>query len=696
MTFYTDKSQEVTTVAYTAKELVSTLGLQLEHLKEAADYAIRQCFLLYAENVYLSGHGAWVDLKLKPGQDENIFRNQVYARLRMERNTRNAIASVVSFYVPGGMGSLPNQFDVCELMQPSCSFIIGVSLLGSNAMLLDYDQCVKGIIVFVPDTLTAAEINAIFSDLTSMKEAGAKVGVYQKGKGIVVFSGDTSIGLNRSTLDPNLLNQLSIGLPSAKLDYAMFPAVVDANGVITGSALNRTISPFGVGVENYEILQYSASTTPTPIPTPPPPPTTYQSIYVSPTGNDTNVGTTPAAPFATFTKAASVALPGAVVNLLPGTYNQQLVTASAGLSGNEILWQAYNGVAVINGVSGVTQAPNSENLGLVQIKHAFNRFKGITVTNAPNTGMVIDADNITIDGCQVNNCQQHGIGTASTRAIATGGVLPVNTTVMNCTINNNGLANNGGRGIRVIGDGFSISKNVCHHNWSTGILMGLGSKHGACFSNECYQNGNVNNVPQTKDGSIYIDGAKFVRVYANNLHGEHDGIGISSETAGYSTESIWVYNNSIHDNNNEGILIYEPNPSTSNLGSINIKIFNNSIYNVNTGIYLNANSLGTGDVFNNLIYATLNGIKQETTDTGVYNINTNVVLTAAQANSTFVSTANRDLHLSAADTLARDKGGPIPKLVDDIGNTYTVGTDYDGAARVFNSIPDVGAYEYHV
>ena len=698
MTFYVDKSQEEEFFAYTAKELINTLGLQLEHLKEAADYAIRMCFLLYSENIYLSAHGAWVDLKLKPGQNEEIFRKQVYARLRMERNTRNAIASVVAQYVTGGMGPGTDQFDVCELMQPSCSFILGVSQLGSNAMLLDYDQCVKGIVVFVPDYLTGAEIQAIFSDLVSMKEAGAKVGIFQKGRGIVVFSDDTSIGLARTQIDPNILNQLSTGLPTANLDYSMFPSMVDANGIIVGSTLNRTISPFGVGVENYEILQYAPGGTPTPTPTPvpPPPPGSFQSIYVSPTGSDSNTGITPDKPFATFAKCAAVALPGATVNIEAGTYHQVLATGAAGLSGKEILWQAYNGVATIDGSSGISQAANHESLGLIQITHAYNRFKSIVVTGAPNTGIVIDADNITIDGCTASLCQQHGIGTAATRATANGGVLPVNTVVMNCTANNNGLANNGGRGIRIIGDQFTITKNTCHHNWSTGILMGLGSKHGACFANDCYQNGNLNNVPQSRDGSIYIDGAKYIRIYGNACHGEHDGIGISSETAGYATDSIWVYNNVIHDNNNDGIFIFEPNPSTNNLGSINIKIFNNTIYNVNTGIYLNANAFGSGDVFNNLLHGTLQGLKQETTDTSIYSIHGNVTLTTTQAASTFVSVANRDLHLSIADTLAKDKGGPIPTLKDDLGNTFNITTDYDGAARVFNSVPDVGAYEYHV
>jgi hypothetical protein len=695
MTFFIDKSQEEESFAYTAKELINTLGLQLEHLKEAADYAIRMCFLLYAENIYLSAHGEWVDLALKPGQNEEVFRKQVYARLRMERNTRNAIASVVAQYVPAGMGPNADQFDVCELLQPSCSFIIGVSQLGSNAMLLDYDQCVKGIVVFVPDTINGAEIQAIFSDLVSMKEAGAKVGIFQKGRGIIVFSNDTSIGLARANIDPNIANQLSVGLPAATLDFAMFPSMVDANGIIIGSTLNRTVSPFGVGVENYELLQFIAGT-PTPTPTPPPPPTNFQSIYVSPTGNDTNSGITPDKPFATFAKCAAVALPGCVVNIEAGTYHEVLQTGAPGLSGKEILWQAYNGTAIIDGSSGVTQLANSENLGLIKISHGYNRIKSVTVTAAPNTGIVIDADFVTIDGCTVSQCQQHGIGTSSTRATANGGVLPVNTTVMNCVVNNNGLANQGGRGIRIIGDNFSITKNTVHHNWSTGILMGLGSKHGACYANECYQNGNLNNVPQTRDGSIYIDGAKYIRIYGNNLHGEHDGIGVSSETAGYSTDSIWVYNNVIHDNNNDGIFIYEPNPSSSNLGSLNIKIFNNTCYNVNTGIYLNANSLGTGDIFNNLIYGTLNGVKQETTDTGHYNIGNNVSMTSTQANSTFVSTANRDLHLTASDTLARDKAGPIPTLRDDIGNVFNITTDYDGAARVFNSVPDCGAYEYHV
>ena len=232
----------------TNKKLIDTLGLQLEALREAADYAIRMTYLLYAESMYLSAHGAWVDLKMKPGENENTYRNKVYARLRMERNTVNAIKSVVSDYAA--------DFTVQDMQMPSCSFILGVSKLGSTARLFSYNQAIKGVLVVVPDTLTISEIRALLDDLHTVKEASVRILILQEGKGIVVGTDGTGAAIfqNSQAQTPGTGGAAPTGLKDPTLDFTLYPNVVDASGTVVGSTLNKTITPFGVGVDSNEII----------------------------------------------------------------------------------------------------------------------------------------------------------------------------------------------------------------------------------------------------------------------------------------------------------------------------------------------------------------------------------------------------------------------------------------------------------
>ncbi len=67
--------------------------------------------------------------------------------------------------------------------------------------------------------------------------------------------------------------------------------------------------------------------------------TTY---YIAPTGNDLNAGTSTGAPWATFAQAMTVLQPGDTLNLIAGTYNQQLNVTVSGTSGNYITIKAVN------------------------------------------------------------------------------------------------------------------------------------------------------------------------------------------------------------------------------------------------------------------------------------------------------------------------------------------------------------------
>lgn len=230
------------------KKLVDTLGLQLEALREAADYAIRMTYLTYAEGMYLSAHGAWVDLVKKPGENDNLFRNKVHARLRMERNTLNSIKSVVSDYA--------EEFIVQDMQMPSCSFILGVSQLGGTARLFSYNQAIKGVLVIVPDALTIAEVRALLADLHTVKEAAVRIFILQEGKGIVVGTDGTGAAIFQQSQNqtPGTGGATPTGLVDPNIDFSLYPNMIDSSGTIVGSTLNKTTTLFGIGVDSTEII----------------------------------------------------------------------------------------------------------------------------------------------------------------------------------------------------------------------------------------------------------------------------------------------------------------------------------------------------------------------------------------------------------------------------------------------------------
>src|SRR5215211_6261612 len=75
--------------------------------------------------------------------------------------------------------------------------------------------------------------------------------------------------------------------------------------------------------------------------------------YVSPTGNDTNPGTS-SAPFRTFAKANSVLSAGSTLNIYAGTYNEQLKISKSGTSSAWITVKPLGGAVVIDMLNAVT------------------------------------------------------------------------------------------------------------------------------------------------------------------------------------------------------------------------------------------------------------------------------------------------------------------------------------------------------
>jgi len=75
-----------------------------------------------------------------------------------------------------------------------------------------------------------------------------------------------------------------------------------------------------------------------------------KDIYVSPSGNDQNAGTSAGAPLATIAAASKLAVAGDNVNLLAGTYNESLVPVNSGTAAAPITYKSSGGPAVIMNV----------------------------------------------------------------------------------------------------------------------------------------------------------------------------------------------------------------------------------------------------------------------------------------------------------------------------------------------------------
>lgn len=79
--------------------------------------------------------------------------------------------------------------------------------------------------------------------------------------------------------------------------------------------------------------------------------------YVSPSGNDSNNGTSLSTPFLTIQKAASVAQAGDTVYIRAGTYRETITPTNSGTSSQKIVFQAYNNERVI--ISGADELSGS-------------------------------------------------------------------------------------------------------------------------------------------------------------------------------------------------------------------------------------------------------------------------------------------------------------------------------------------------
>ena len=109
---------------------------------------------------------------------------------------------------------------------------------------------------------------------------------------------------------------------------------INTSGLYTAPTVSSTLSVTVTAVSSADNSKTaSAAVTVSPAPTPPPT-SSGPALYVSPSGSDSNDGSS-AHPFATINKAANTATPGMTVHVAPGTY-QAVTTSKSGTASQRI------------------------------------------------------------------------------------------------------------------------------------------------------------------------------------------------------------------------------------------------------------------------------------------------------------------------------------------------------------------------
>ena len=105
--------------------------------------------------------------------------------------------------------------------------------------------------------------------------------------------------------------------------------------------------------------------------------------FVSPTGADTNPGTSAAAPFRTIQKALDLAAAGSTITLAPGVYHESIVTKTAGTAASPITVKGPETGKNASGRYQAVLAGKGTGGYVVSVNHSNYAFDGFTVDGQP-------------------------------------------------------------------------------------------------------------------------------------------------------------------------------------------------------------------------------------------------------------------------------------------------------------------------
>src|SRR3954447_14779335 len=107
------------------------------------------------------------------------------------------------------------------------------------------------------------------------------------------------------------------------------------------------------------------------------------AYFVSPSGADTNPGTSASAPFKTIQKALDLAAAGSTITLAPGVYRESIVTQTAGTAASPITVKGPETGKNASGRYQAVLAGKGTGGYVVSVNHSNYTFDGFTVDGQP-------------------------------------------------------------------------------------------------------------------------------------------------------------------------------------------------------------------------------------------------------------------------------------------------------------------------
>lgn len=265
-------------------------------------------------------------------------------------------------------------------------------------------------------------------------------------------------------------------------------------------------------------------------------------VYVSPAGDDTNAGTSVAAPFATLGYALCNLQPGQTLHVLPGIYKESVILGVFGTADAPI--------AIVGEPEGdrlpVLDGEGQRSYGIALVESVNVSVENLEFRNFNDAGLyVLTGADITI-----RNNRFMDNGRASIEPDSEGEGFGVNVDgTARVVIEGNEAAGNGPNEERVaryiLGTGINtfelrdavIRGNYSHDNIGGGILVEDSEtvlvEDNRVADNELDANGDY------WDGGIWVDGGRDVVLRANTIMGNHGpGIEISDEDVQYPAASV--------------------------------------------------------------------------------------------------------------------------------------------------------------
>jgi hypothetical protein len=430
------------------------------------------------------------------------------------------------------------------------------------------------------------------------------------------------------------------------------------------------------------------------------PPAGLRTLYVAPTGNDSNNGSL-SQPFLTINKAAQVAIAGDVIIIKSGTYKptSSIVVSNSGTASAPITFfaEVKDGVIIDGSASSTPNATDRQGL-----------FNIIGTTNTTDKGWII------VDGLRVINSVWAGIFTRYSNNIV----------IKNCSTNNTGASGiiaATASNIKVLNNKVQLAcmypssaqgTNECitmasvntfevaYNTVSDRLTDPSNGGEGIDAKNNC-TNGTIhhNTITNLIRIGIYVDAysgnLSNIEVYNNKIYNtKNGGITVASEQGG-AVDGVKIHDNLIYDADKCGIRI----AGYLNNGPLkNLDVYQNTVVNCginagnweNVGLLIEAtNAANTGFTIRNNIFSSCPVQIRGNNQTFSYVLDNNIIFGTTLISGTNAITTDPKFKNPGAKEFSLAVGSPA---IDKAVGTPLSTKDFNDMLR--DSKPDIGAIEY--